>query len=230
MSRRALGYPPVMVSRLLSRVPAHVGGLLLAGATRAVGALRRGERPLHPRGEWWEATLRRTGTRPLTGARWLDEAGEDVVLVRFSTAVGFPGWCPDIQGVALRVPVDGADGQKHADVLWASTGSGGVGRYVLRPARAGRGSPYTTLLPYRGPQGSVLLRLEDHDDRTYELAHSSASGSWRPFATLTLRGMLPVPTEADAVRFDPVLAPPPGLEHHDWVRWLRGPAYVAARR
>lgn len=225
---KALGYPHAMVTERLLRAPADLAGTVLAAATRALGVLRNDPRPLHPRGEWWTARLRRTGTQRPTGAQWVDASGEDDVLVRFSTSVGLPGWCPDIQGVAMRV--SGGDDTSYADVLWASTGTSSLGRYVLRPARAGRGSPYTTLLPYRGPRGSLLLRLEERGEGTYELAHAGVRGPWHPFAVLTLQERVPSQGDGDAVRFDPVLSPPPGLRFPDWVVRVREPAYVAARR
>lgn len=220
-----------LVTGPVVRAPVRAAGAVLAAATRVVGALRRSARPLHPRGQWWTATLRRTGSPVATGVQWLDAQGDDEVVARFSTSVGLPRWCPDIQGVAMRIPVVTPDGAGRTDVLMASTGTGPVGRHVLRPARAGHGSPYTTLLPYRGPRGSVQLAMRRvGDGRVYEVAHSGVTGAWHVFATLTLEVEVPAPAGGDEVRFDPVLAPPPGLRHHDWVVWLREPAYVVARR
>lgn len=216
---------------LLLRATATVGGVLLAGATQAVGLLRRSsDRPLHPRGEWWTGTLRRTGGAVPTGAEWLDASGEDDVLIRFSTAVGLPGWCPDIQGVAIRVPVRGDElGGAHADVLLASTGAGRLTRYVLRPARTGHGSPYTSLLPYRGPHGAIHVGMRGAGSGRYELAHAGVRGEWTVFAELELHDSADASAAEDVMRFDPVLAPPPGLGQYDWAVRLREPAYSAAR-
>lgn len=215
---------------LLLRATTSVGGVLLAGATQAIGLLRRVDRPLHPRGEWWTGTLRRTGGAIPTGAEWLDSSGEDEVVVRFSTSVGLPGWCPDLQGVAIRVPIQGDElGGAHADVLLGSTGAGHLTRYLLRPARAGHGSPYTSLLPYRGPHGAVHLAMRGPAGGPYELAHAAVGGEWTVFGELELHEVTEAPATEDVMRFDPVLAPPPGLGQYDWTARLREPAYSAAR-
>ena len=38
------------------------------------------------------------------GVPWLDEPGEDEVVVRLSRAIGLPGGLPDIHGLAVRIP------------------------------------------------------------------------------------------------------------------------------
>jgi hypothetical protein len=95
------------------------GGVLLAGATQAIAAVRPAAKPLHPRGEVVRGRVFRRGARPGTGVAWLDTAGEDDVLVRRSRAIGLPGAAPDIHGLAVRVPrPDGG----YGDLLFATTG------------------------------------------------------------------------------------------------------------
>lgn len=171
-------------------------------------------------------TLHRFGAEDKTGAAWLDQAGDDDVLVRQSRAVGLPSPVPDIFGLALRVPTGG---DRHGDLLFASTGQGPLTRYLLIPARSPHGRPLTTLLPHRTPAGAVLLSAVFHDETTAGLAWAIRSGAWHPFAELVLQHE-PV-DEADLpVSFEPVRNVPPGMDTFDWVRRLREPAYTTARR
>ena len=189
--------------------------------------LRPTAKPLHPRGTVVRGTLRRSGGEPATGAAWLDEPGEDAVLVRHSRAVGLPPPFPDIFGLAVRVPTDAG---RHGDLLLASTGLGRLTRYVLTAARAPRHRPMTTLLPYRTPAGPVLLAGVLHSETRIELAWATGSGTWHVFAELVLEAETVAETSDLLESFDPVRNALPGLETYDWVRRLREPAYATARR
>ncbi len=203
---------------------AGLGGAALAGATRVVAAARDAAKPLHPTGEVMPARLTRIGARPRTGVPWLDEPGSDKVLVRESRAVGLPDGVPDIFGLAVRVDLGGG---RHGDLLFATTGLSRLGRFVLTPAFRGHGRPMTTLLPYRTPEGPLLLAATAVGDTELELSCASPTGPWRSFGHLTLSGTAgPDPL----VSFDPLLNTVPGLENYDWVRRLREPAYWTARR
>ena len=142
------------VAAPVRRLASSAAGLALAGATRAVAAVRTAGKPLHPRGRVVVGRLRRTGAEPPTGVAWLDETGDDEVLVRWSRAVGLPSPLPDIHGLALRVPRD--DGG-HGDLLFATTGLGRLTRFVLTASGTPYGRPLTTLLPYRTVHGPLLL-------------------------------------------------------------------------
>ena len=199
-----------------------LGGGVLALATRLV-ASRPAAKPLHPRGHLVRAELRRDGGQA-TGSPWLDGAGRDQVLVRHSRAVGFPGWLPDVHGLAIRVPL-GED--RVGDLLLATTGHGRVTRFLLAPAWRLRGRTLTTLLPYRTPGGPVVIGARATDERHYVLAWAPAGGGWRPFGELTVAATSgPDPV----VSFDPVRNQLPGLDNYGWVRRLREPAYLTARR
>lgn len=171
-------------------------------------------------------TLHRFGKDDEMRSTWLGEAGEDPVRVRHSRSIGLPAPLPDVFGLAIRVPLAG---DRHGDLLFATTGLGRVTRYTFTVAQSPFGRPMTTLLPYRTAAGSVLLAATFRDEHTVALAWSFASGSWRPFAELILDED---PTgEPDAeLSFDPVLNQLPGLEIPGWVRRLREPAYSMARR
>ncbi|MDP9822941.1 hypothetical protein [Nocardioides massiliensis] len=200
---------------------ARAGGAILAAATAAVDAVRTAEKPLHPRGEVWEATLERTGhPGPPTGVDWIDEPGTDPALARVSTAIGLPTGWPDFQGLALRVDVE----HGWSDLLLASTGSGALTRFLLRPARSPHSPALTTLMPYRGPHGPLVLGARSTGPDTYAVAWASARGPWRTFAALRL--LRPAPQE---ISFDPLRFPPPGLDNYRWTARLREPAYRSAQ-
>lgn len=201
------------------RMAARAGGMVLEGATHAVAAARRARKPLHPRGTVWEAQLTRTGTLLPTGVPWLDEPGTERALVRVSAAFGFPHGWPDIQGLALRLPAQG-----DADVLLASTGSGRFSRFLLRPVKSSGWHLSTTLLPYRGPEGPLLLAAAPTEPHQYVLLRAEGQGAWVAFAVLRL---LHESTEQPS--FDPIRRTVPGLENYDWVVRLREPAYESAR-
>lgn len=211
------------VIRRSQSVAASLGGAGLSGAVRLVAAARSAPKPLHPRGDLVTGVLRRSGTRPATGAAWLDEPGSDEVVVRRSRAVGLPDGLPDIHGLAVRVPLGDA---AHGDLLFATTGKGRVGRFVLTAGSTPGSRPLTTLLPYRTPSGPKILAACAWTEHRYELAYASPGGPWHPFADLVLTQT----TGADAlVSFDPVRNTLPGLDNYEWVRRLREPAYGAAR-
>ena len=213
-------------SRSVVASVASAGGSVLASATAAVAAVRAAAKPLHPHGAVVAGVLRRHGAVPPTGAPWLDEQAVDAVLIRRSRAIGLPARLPDIHGLALRVPLAG-EPAAHGDLLFASTGFGPVSRFVLTPSRSPGGRPLTTLLPYATSGGPVVLGARASGDRSYELLVAPANGPWRAFADLELASV----AGPDAmVSFDPVRNELPGLPNYPWVRRLREPAYLRARR
>lgn len=209
-----------------ARAASSAGGQVLRAATGVITA-RPAAKPLHPRGTVIQGTLHRFGGGHTTGAAWLDQAGDDVVLVRQSRAVGLPAPFPDIFGLAIRVPTEGG---RHGDLLFASTGLGRLTRFTLTPAQSPHRRPMTTLLPYRTPAGAMLLSAVFHSQNKVELAWALRSGAWHPFAELVL-DKAPINGTADLlVSFEPVTNVLPGFETYAWVRRLREPAYVTARR
>lgn len=206
------------------RAASSTAGGVLAGAIRGMAALRPADKPLHPSGAVVTGTLERRGASPRSGASWVDEVGRDEVVVRLSRAIGLPRVVPDIHGLAVRVlTAEGDDG----DLLFASTGWGRLGRFVLTFGAHPGARPLTTLLPYRTSSGPVLLGARALEPRTYELSWSRTAGEWHPFACLHLN-------EDEApdqdISFDPVRHQLPGLEQYPWVVRLREPSYLTARR
>jgi hypothetical protein len=208
-----------------ARTASSAGGQILGAVTRLVAA-RPAAKPLHPDGSVVRGTLRRTGGDGGSGVDWLDGSGNDEVLVRQSRAVGLPSPAPDIFGLALRVPT--GDGG-HGDLLLASTGLGRLTRFTLTAARSPYRRPLTTLLPYRTPAGPVLLSAVFRDETTLDLAWALRSGPWHRFAELRLHAE-PAGAADRSLSFDPVRNTLPGLDTYDWVRRLREPAYLTARR
>jgi hypothetical protein len=219
-------------ARASQHLAAVIAGGGLATAAYVTARLRRG-RPLHPKGRTFDATVTMNGGHS-TGVPWLDEARVDEVTVRVSRAIGLPSSWPDIYGLALRLtPRD----ETAADVLFASTGSGRLGRMTLR-LRSGIGAgPLTTLLPLKAPVGPLLLRVhtpgaprvpEGQLSPTMVISYAVGLGEWVEAGELHA-GARRTPAK-DAERHDPVVHQLPGTEQYDVVRRLREPAYRAARR
>jgi hypothetical protein len=207
----------------LAVAPSAAAGGALAGATHALAALRSAAKPLHPEGEVFSGTIARRGSPTPTGVAWLDQPGTDDVDVRLSRAVGLPDRLPDIHGLALRVHAP--DGP--ADLLFATTGTGRLTRYLLTASRDARRRPMTTLLPYRTPTGAVLLRADSTDPDLFELSWARPSSRWTGFATLHLGQRR---DDGARMSFDPLLRQLPGLDQYPAVVRLREPAYRRARR
>ncbi|MBM9460758.1 hypothetical protein JK386_12665 [Nocardioides sp. zg-536] len=213
-----------MPSSVITTV-ADAAGRTLAAMTSGIAALRSADKPLHPEGEMRAGTLVRTGAVELTGASWLDDLGQDDVLVRVSHAIGLPGPVPDIEGLALRIPSAGDD-DRYGDVLLATTGWNPLMRHVLVPAWS-REQTFTTLLPYRTLTGPVVLGARPLGPDDFELSWARLGKDWQAFGALHLAERLPEQTE---VSFDPVLHVPDGLEQYPWVERLRERSYATARR
>jgi hypothetical protein len=202
--------------------PAAGAGQVLAGAARAVAALRTAEKPLHPRGTMWSGALVRHGGSS-SGVHWLDEPGDDRAQVRLSRAVGLPAAWPDVHGLAVRV--FGDDGGM-ADVLLATTGAGPLGRFLLHVGRRPETMFFGSLLPYRTTAGPVSLGAVQRDDSSWHLLWAVGRAPWTPFARLVLWERTP----GEDLSFEPVLNRPPGLDQYDALAQLRLPAYRTARR
>jgi hypothetical protein len=203
-----------------STVLSDAGGALLAGATGVIAAVRPADKPLHPRGETWTGRLFRHGSTRPCGVPWIDERGEDEALVRYSAAIGLPRGWPDFSGIGMRI--EGPQGP--ADLLMASTGSGSLARFLLRPALGPDGF-HSCLLPYEGPTGPVFLGAWPLGGGNLELLHSVEGEPWTPFAELIV-----AERSVEEPSFAPIQYPLPGLANYDWVERLRAPAYRTARR
>jgi hypothetical protein len=205
--------------------------------------LLRPDRPIHPRGVALTGTVERRPGVAASGIRWIDSAGTDEVTARLSRSLGTPPGWPDIVGLALRITTETGP----ADVLLASTLLPWPGRFLLIPHRCASSSNLTSLMPYKGAKGPVLLaaRTEPGGPRlpaapegfrealasgTWSLGlyHARPTGRWIRFGTLTLALD---PDRADsATRFDPLRHRLPGAAGYRWASRLREPSYSAARK
>lgn len=203
---------------------ADLVGHALSTMTRGLAALRSpSEKPLHPDGEMYAGRLVRAGSDAPIGVPWIDQNGEDEVIVRLSRAIGLPGALPDVHGLALRM----RKGQtRYGDLLLATTGWDPVTRHLLLPAWNAH-APLTCLLPYRSPAGPLVIGARPVDEHGYQLSWASVGGQWHHFADLTLETALP---PEDEISFDPVRNVLPGLEQYAWVERLRERSYATARR
>jgi hypothetical protein len=184
----------------------------------------RGARALHPRGAVQPATVHRDGLASPTGVVWLDEPGEDRVLVRFSRSAGLPHPLPDVHGLALRITVP--DGSV-ADLLLSSTGRLPGLRHVLRPAVSPMGG-YTCIVPFHTPTGALMIGAFPEGDG-FSLQVAPALGCWRRFGRLELDIAPMAGRDREDLDLDPALHPLPGLRMPSWLVALRGPAYRASR-
>lgn len=211
---------------------ARAGGQTLK-AVFAVLKLFRPERPIHSHGVMLDGTL--THSRVFSGEEWLDSSGEEKVLARISRSVGLPDALPDVVGLAFRVG--------DADVLLSTTGRGLPGRFLILPRRSVVDGPFTSLMPFDGAGGPVLLAARRDgigpELRTlselrafcgtleWGLFYSRLRGPWTRFGTLRLRVSA---NQSEKTRFDPVGRPPAGLGVYRWTRVLRVPSYVLAQK
>ena len=223
--------------------PTSLFGRLFAGAFAAVKAFRP-DRPIHPKGVLLAGTLRIDGGagsgRAGSGIGLLDSGGTVPVRARLSRSLGFgPSW-PDIIGLAVRLETHDGD----ADLLLASTGWRVPGRWALTMHRTAGAARLTSLMPYRGNHGAVILgarttgpdpgspgRFRPDTLWDLELFWATPRGNWERCGSLHLA---PVLDDAGQVqdtplRFDPLVNVLPGAGTYGWTRRLREHSYRLAR-
>ena len=201
--------------------------------TAATTARLRGGRALHHLGIAGTGVLRLHGGA--TGVPVLDDPAELPVRVRWSRGLGVSWQGVDIEGLAVRLPL-GADNRGRrpfADLLFASTGTGDLGRYAVQPRPAGEYGPLTTLIPVRTASGQLILRLTPTAESaaplrppaSYALSWSGLQGAWRPLGDLDISW-----SDGDTdERYDAVSHPLPGAEPHPLITVLRRSAYRSSR-
>jgi hypothetical protein len=230
-----------MRTKDISTNPARGAGAAVSGAAGlalgvgfgVLGAIRR-NRPIHSVGTVVPGRLV-IDAPGSTGSPLFDTAGETSLVARLSRSASWPVVLPDIMGLALRIPGGGADGGT-ADLLFASTGTGRLTRYILKFRTSAAAGPLTTMLPLAGPAGNIVLRL-DPEQHHYRLSYSRNSGPWRAVGRVSLessrepgqRSSGPVGPDDARLRFRPVGQPPTGLSVPTWIRAARSPAYGIAR-
>ncbi|TDB94810.1 DUF1990 family protein [Actinomadura sp. 7K534] len=226
---------------ILARVAATAFTRTFVLATRL-----RGDRPLHPEGLVFDATLNLNGTSRYWGVPFLDDTAEVQGLARLSRAVGLPVALPDILGLALRWPqADTGDGST-AELLLATTGHSVLGRRLLRPMSRWSPAFYGSLLAYRVGDRRVLLgavgrrepavpaRLDalahaaDERALQFDLVVATEFGRWERFGELRLTG----PARGDdehPMRFNPARHPIHQMPPAGLLQQVRGPTYAAVQ-
>lgn len=212
--------------------PTAVAGRVLSGVFDVLASLRGGK-PLHHDGVLYDALVRRTGSSQSWGCPWLDEPGVDSGVARLSRAIGLPEAAPDILGLAVTFT---DDRHERHDMLLATTGTLPGIRHVLVPRYDPRTASYTSLLPYQTPAGLALIAAtptlppeEPAGVAGFRLQAAGLLGSWEQFGVLELTER-PEGSSDEAIRFDPIRHPLPGLRWPRPLNDLREPAYAAARR
>lgn len=217
-------------------------GQALAAAFKALKALRP-NRPIHPTGVALTGTIERRPGCVESGILWIDSPGPAAVSARLSRSIGMPSGWPDILGLALRVTTESGP----ADILLASTAMSWPGRLMLTAHRYASNSKLTSLMPYKGSAGPVLLAARPEATGrglsatpeafreslaagawTLGLYHARPTGPWVRFGTLLLT-LDPEQTDLNT-RFDPLRRPLPGAGTYGWAAQLRAPSYQAARQ
>ncbi|MFF0491637.1 phosphodiesterase [Nocardia sp. NPDC004068] len=190
---------------------------------------------------------------PLTG--WLHAVDDDYArligardkpaLARMSKATGMPGGIPDALGLAVRV-LDWQD--RPWDLALATTGTGALGRFVVRPVRSWAQARYGSLMAYSffggppawvfaepdsaQPQSVSIQSLCDYRDGHrlgFTLRSSSLLGPERTLAEITL-SRPEIGEHAAPGFFDPVLNRPPEVRLlPEAVATLREWAYAGSR-
>ncbi|MFJ3441211.1 phosphodiesterase [Streptomyces sp. NPDC086081] len=196
---------------------------LVEAAFRALARLRHAP-ALHPQGLTCTGELEVVADRAGSwDVPWLETPRRLAVTVRLSRAGGLPRRLPD--GLGLAVRVTDADGPgRTLDLLMTSSGRGRAGRHLPLPRADALRGPYSSLLPYRVAGRSRLLAAFPRRTRqapvpgdpesmaaalaagplVYDLCAETGDRSWRRFAVLTVRAVLPVGQE-DTADFDPYL-------------------------
>lgn len=179
---------------------------------------------LHPRGTVHACTLTVLGGpsapqgaagTPGWGARLLDRPARHEGVVRLSRSAGLPRPLPDVDGMAVRLPGAGLDGQ-DLDLLLVS-----AWRFVFVPTGLSR--TWSCILPFRTGTGRLVLLGARPRRDGFELFTAAPLGRWRRWAHLAV---------GERVGERLATAPTVGaddLRHVQAFRRLRAQAYVASQ-
>ena len=228
----------------LTPVVDFTAGTVSAVTFGALSAIRR-RRIFHPDGIAVEATLDVEGTAS-TGAALFDERARRRCIARFSRGVGIREPLPDILGLALRV-LDLSEEDACQDFLFVTSGAAPLVRSALLPAQGYADRHYSSLLPYRVGERTVIigarpLLSSGMSPRTFdELADALAAarlrfvleiadptGEWEPVGTVEFGRRLSE-NEADALQFN-VFNAVDGIEPVGFLNTLRRKAYAGSQR
>lgn len=146
-------------------------------AALGLGTAVRGARVFHPHGTTYACRLAVAG-----GAGWgaglLDERGTYDGVVRLSRGVGLPRPLPDVEGLALRLPGLGCEGEP-LDLLANS-----AWRYVFVPSAVA--PTWSCILPYDTGSGARVLLGARPSAGGFALLAAPLTGCWQQWGRLDL--------------------------------------------
>jgi hypothetical protein len=218
-------------------------GLVLA----ALAAGRRGK-AVHPHGVVYEAELVVAERSDwLASTDLFGKPGRHAAVMRFSRSLGLPRPLPDLLGVSVRV-LDAYGRGRHQDLLMVTSVDSPVVHHLFVPAGDVQQRPYSSSLPYRAGDRTLLIGVLARADAprpeggnelerlqaaastgelVFDLAVAKMWGRFRPVAELRVGDRLPA--EADALRFNPWNCGG-GLEPVGFLNRLRDYAYPLSQR
>jgi hypothetical protein len=222
-------------------------GFTVGGALAGLAAVRRGK-AVHPHGAVYDAQLVVPGhDGRLGGTELFGTPANRPALVRFSRSLGLPRPLPDLLGMWLRV-LDAYGTGNHQDFLMVSSVDAPVLHHLFVPACDVQQRPYSSSLPYRAGDRTLLVgampradspRFEDGDELerlaaaaatgalVFDLAVAEVWGRFRPVAEVRVGD--PLPPEADALLFNPWNTGG-GLDPAGFLNRLRDIAYPLSQR
>lgn len=200
---------------------------VMAALFGSLSALRR-KRIFHPDGVAYRGTLTFLPSEMLDPRVSFAGGVTSDAIIRFSRGAGVPQSLPDVLGIAVKLPDFGGPG-RDTDLLMVTSGEGPMMQNVLLPARGYFRHDYSTVLPYRAPNGTehVLLGarpdtgLTGRADETFQdiadavaaarlrfdLTTARIGGKWKKAGSLVVETKLDQDT-AESVRFNPWNAHP----------------------
>jgi len=224
--------------------PATAAGRTAAAAVFGSLARLLGTRPLHPAGVAFEAELVVDEPR-LRGARLFARRGRRAAYVRFSRGFGLPEPVPELMSMAIKVP-DAYGPGRAQDLLLAATGDRPVLRHVFAWGGTHLDRSYSTVLPFRVGERTMLLGAVPRRDGlrrrpgdlpeleaaasagelAFDLRVATPLGPWRTVARLEVGRRLG-DEEEDALAFNSSRSGG-GIEPVGLINRVRGAAYDAA--
>ncbi|MFN2581247.1 MAG: hypothetical protein ABR498_00700, partial [Candidatus Dormibacteria bacterium] len=192
-----------------------VGGVMFG----ALSAIRR-DRIFHPDGAAFAATF-----EPIAGAqrqlRWslLRHRRPLAAIVRLSRGAGLPQPLIDHLGISVRI-LDAYGAGRDQDLLFGASSRLPLARHLLLPARDFSHAWYSSVLPYRVHDRTVVLAAQPRNDAAadddpsalarrhtrrsaeWTILAASPLGDWQPLATVRLEDALPAEV-SQFLRFNP---------------------------
>lgn len=205
--------------------PLTTAGRAVAGTVFGSLARLKGDRPIHPDGAAFTATLV-VATPRLRRARLFAKPASHDAFVRLSRGFGLPRPIPDLMSMAIKVP-DAYGPGRTQDLLLTAAGERPVLRHLFAWGGTHADRTYSTVLPFRvGGRTMLLGARPDADARGFDLQAATPLGPWHTIARLELHERLSK-DEEDALAFNSQTTGG-GIEPAGLVNRVRAAAYDAA--